>query len=196
MIKAIETKYNGYKFRSRLEARWAVFFDSLGIKYEYESEGYTLSNGQNYLPDFWLPTFDGGIWCEVKPDEGDFSKALLLSRDTKRDIWLCEGTPSIAIYKLYGYADWLDPKDTPYGSGFIFWCGIPNWDEAYGDNRMFGMPCNFRCDKYLCPSSHKIEITKTVDPYNEFDSADKIVRNSVNKAKCARFEYGDTCNEK
>ena len=29
MIKAIETVYNGYRFRSRLEARWAVFFDAL-----------------------------------------------------------------------------------------------------------------------------------------------------------------------
>lgn len=26
-IKAIDTIYKGYKFRSRLEARWAVFFD-------------------------------------------------------------------------------------------------------------------------------------------------------------------------
>ena len=31
-IKAIETIYNGYKFRSRLEARWAVFFDEAGIE--------------------------------------------------------------------------------------------------------------------------------------------------------------------
>ena len=28
-IKPIETKYNGYRFRSRLEARWAVFFDMI-----------------------------------------------------------------------------------------------------------------------------------------------------------------------
>ena len=33
-IKAIETKYNGFRFRSRLEARWAIFFDSIGLKYE------------------------------------------------------------------------------------------------------------------------------------------------------------------
>lgn len=26
VIKPIETKYDGYLFRSRLEARWAVFF--------------------------------------------------------------------------------------------------------------------------------------------------------------------------
>ena len=30
MIKAIPTEYKGYRFRSRLEARWAVFFDACG----------------------------------------------------------------------------------------------------------------------------------------------------------------------
>jgi len=52
MCKAIETEYNGYRFRSRLEARWAVFFDALGIDYEYEPEGYGLESGKKYLPDF------------------------------------------------------------------------------------------------------------------------------------------------
>lgn len=28
-VKAIDTVYKGYRFRSRLEARWAVFFDAL-----------------------------------------------------------------------------------------------------------------------------------------------------------------------
>lgn len=37
-IKPIETIYNGYRFRSRLEARWAVFFDALGVEYQYEPE--------------------------------------------------------------------------------------------------------------------------------------------------------------
>jgi hypothetical protein len=31
MLQAIETFYRGYRFRSRLEARWAVLFDALGI---------------------------------------------------------------------------------------------------------------------------------------------------------------------
>jgi len=39
-IKAIETVYKGYRFRSRLEARWAVFFENVGIKWEYEKEGF------------------------------------------------------------------------------------------------------------------------------------------------------------
>lgn len=43
-IKAIETSYKGYRFRSRLEARWAVFFDALGIEWEYEKEGYDLAD--------------------------------------------------------------------------------------------------------------------------------------------------------
>lgn len=63
-MKAIETKYNGYKFRSRLEARWAVFFDEMGIKYEYEPEGFELSDGTKYLPDFYLPESD--CYIEIK----------------------------------------------------------------------------------------------------------------------------------
>ena len=55
MIKAIETKYNGYNFRSRTEAKWAYVFDKLNIKYLYENEGYELENGDWYLPDFYLP---------------------------------------------------------------------------------------------------------------------------------------------
>lgn len=62
-IKAIETKYDGYRFRSRLEARWAVFFNALGIEYEYEIEGYEMGS-LRYLPDFYIPSLDR--WFEVK----------------------------------------------------------------------------------------------------------------------------------
>lgn len=65
-IKPIETVYNGYRFRSRLEARWAVFFDTLGIKYEYEPEGFELDGGYKYLPDFYLPEME--TYVEVKPE--------------------------------------------------------------------------------------------------------------------------------
>lgn len=33
--KAKETYYDGYRFRSRLEARWAVFFNNIGLEYDY-----------------------------------------------------------------------------------------------------------------------------------------------------------------
>jgi hypothetical protein len=43
-IKLIETLYRGYRFRSRLEARWAVFFDVAGVAWQYEPEGFDLTN--------------------------------------------------------------------------------------------------------------------------------------------------------
>jgi hypothetical protein len=79
-IKAIETVYKGYRFRSRLEARWAVFFDALGLEWEYEKEGYQLS-GTGYLPDFWFPKFN--CFAEVKPKVftiEEYQKCLQLPR--------------------------------------------------------------------------------------------------------------------
>jgi len=64
-IKAIETKYDGHKFRSRLEARWAVVFNHLGLIYEYEPEGFNLNTLGCYLPDFYLP--HQKMWIETKP---------------------------------------------------------------------------------------------------------------------------------
>lgn len=66
-IKPIETIYNGYRFRSRLEARWAVFFDALHIKYEYEPEGFKLRDGSYYLPDFYLPDME--TFVEIKRED-------------------------------------------------------------------------------------------------------------------------------
>ena len=69
-LKAVQTRYHGYLFRSRLEARWAVFFDMCGVKYEYEPEGYDIGDGLMYLPDFLLHGVigrDGGdLFVEVK----------------------------------------------------------------------------------------------------------------------------------
>lgn len=59
----IETEYRGYRFRSRLEARWAVYFDTMEYTWEYEPEGFHLKSG-DYLPDFRI---DGESWWEVKP---------------------------------------------------------------------------------------------------------------------------------
>lgn len=67
MMRAIETHYRGYRFRSRLEARWAVFFQTLGVRWEYEPEGFVLSTGEYYLPDFRISLRDGPLWVEVKP---------------------------------------------------------------------------------------------------------------------------------
>jgi nucleoside 2-deoxyribosyltransferase len=62
-IQAIETRYKGYRFRSRLEARWAVAFDAMGWKWQYEPEGYIV-DGQHYLPDFFIENLNG--FLEIK----------------------------------------------------------------------------------------------------------------------------------
>jgi hypothetical protein len=41
-VKPKETKYKGYRFRSRHETKWAVFFDTLGLRWLYEPEGFDL----------------------------------------------------------------------------------------------------------------------------------------------------------
>jgi hypothetical protein len=80
--RAIETEYKGHLFRSRLEARWAVFFDECEINWKYETEGYETwtykqeeHQGQSaefvdkvyrYLPDFYLPEIE--CFVEVKGD--------------------------------------------------------------------------------------------------------------------------------
>ncbi|MFI1194146.1 hypothetical protein ACH4T9_12925 [Micromonospora sp. NPDC020750] len=70
----IETRYAGCRFRSRLEARTAVFFDHLRIEWLYEPEGYEIGPAdrrRRYLPDFYLP--QASTWIEVKgsPDAVD-----------------------------------------------------------------------------------------------------------------------------
>lgn len=78
MIEAIETSYAGYRFRSRLEARWAVFFTKLGIKWDYEPQGYEF-DGETYLPDFYLA--QENVFVEVKgSDEQLHPKVPMLTR--------------------------------------------------------------------------------------------------------------------
>lgn len=67
-IPSIETQYAGCRFRSRIEARWAVYLDIVGVKWEYEPEGFKTPAGW-YLPDFRVgesgDMYPGG-WVEIK----------------------------------------------------------------------------------------------------------------------------------
>jgi hypothetical protein len=60
--------YAGTLFRSHLEARWAIFFDHLDLKWEYEPQGFDLGGGVAYLPDFAVFAAGGTLWAEVKPE--------------------------------------------------------------------------------------------------------------------------------
>jgi hypothetical protein len=83
-IKAIETRYKGFHFRSRLEARWAVFFDAMNWEWRYEPQGYDIG-GEWYLPDFWV---DGLGWVEVKGSLDSLGAARLLdaARNLPQDL--------------------------------------------------------------------------------------------------------------
>ena len=99
-LRPIETVYRGYRFRSRLEARWAVFFQTLGVPWEYEPQGYKLSDGRWSLADFRVKLADHVLWAEVKPggiaDDGRFYRFLEDLGDqgetwlTTRGTWLHE----------------------------------------------------------------------------------------------------------
>lgn len=104
LIKAIETTYNGIKYRSRLEALWAAKLDELGIEHVYEPQGYKMGSIQ-YLPDFYLPDLD--MFAEVKgvPDDKAARKILALMEETEKDVVLLLGNGRLQFFsaKFSGY---------------------------------------------------------------------------------------------
>lgn len=133
MIKAIETIYpypDGDKFRSRLEARWAVFFNTLGLEYRYEHEGFDLGDGVWYLPDFWLPKLD--CWVEIKPVLPSFpeiSKCAFLSNIGT--VYLVYGQPGRGGYVSGGF------DAVGFESGQIRWAGRSAEKMVEGETMFF-----------------------------------------------------------
>ena len=108
-IQSIRTIYAGVEFRSRLEARWAVFFDAMGIPWRYEPRRFPLEGKGSYLPDFRLWDV---YYVEVKPDRyatddpegyGILAALVLLKQFTKQkdqDAIFLHGPPRIRAYSL------------------------------------------------------------------------------------------------
>ena len=205
-IKPIETHYNGYRFRSRLEARWAVFFDAAGIKYEYELEGFELPNGQKYLPDFHLPEFKA--YVEIKPNgldeqglyDAESKCELLYSLDVEKIVLLCKGDPvdmDMMIYctfyhdEVHRYVPWVDTavfvdgatwvKPGMYDDGHLFLSKVE--DERHVAAIAVGCPddnfANELIPRFLIPRCAICNVN------SYFETERKIARQ-------ARFEYGET----
>jgi len=107
MCAAIQTRYKGCYFRSRLEARWAVFFDHLGFAWEHEPQGYVL-DGIPYLPDFKLTLPGGGlVFAEVKAAVTDWHEGRhvrlcrALAQDTGSPVILLIGVPAYRAYHWF-----------------------------------------------------------------------------------------------
>lgn len=132
-IKAIETCYKNYRFRSRLEARWAVCLDALKVRWEYEPEGFDLGEDGWYLPDFWLP--DVKIWIEIKPSDCvDYAaarkKAARLSSARQEAVLLLRGSPGFSEEAFYGYSVQWQAFRTELVAGY----GYETWSVASKDD--------------------------------------------------------------
>ena len=163
-IKAIQTYYKGYRFRSRLEARWAVFFESMQMNFEYEPEGFELLDGTRYLPDFSLT--DVSMWAEAKPmvaNPAERNKANRLVMESGAScLWLI-GAPAFRDYPGIS----LD-------SGELTHCDYrldiyENGRRYYdGERRLFSCP---------------------YPPLMEFQCSDRFTR-AVYESRAARFDDG------
>jgi hypothetical protein len=85
---AIPTRYNGTNFRSRLEARWAAFFDLLGWNWEYEAV-----DRDGWIPDFLVMGSGASriepVLVEVKPITFfDRTVAMRIERSLKLPEWV------------------------------------------------------------------------------------------------------------
>lgn len=205
-FKAIETEYNGYKFRSRLEARWAVFFDSLGIKYEYEPEGFEFEDGTKYLPDFYLP--DSNQWFEVK--------GVMEEYDEKKIQHAIDAGLNIIVGYDKGefessYVEWGDSKEKyTLGSKSESWlCKCKVCKKYYFGAVEEGYVCKC-CNAY--DGYHHFEVVmegKTKDSVYWKEYADELTLNRLRyiakdkekeyfdnhlwkDARMARFEFGDS----
>ena len=146
-IKAHPTLYNGRQYRSRLEARWAAFFDVLGWRHEYEP-----LDMDGWSPDFLL---GDDVFVEVKPiteAEPDIIKRLSQYHRPKLEILLVSikpfYTPGSPISRsaigwmtdMCYYEPWFEPANVVHAEpegGYDF-C------HAYGayGGRMQGARCH------------------------------------------------------
>lgn len=194
-LKPIETRYNGYRFRSRLEARWAVFFEALGVRYEYEPQGYA-GRGIAYLPDFWLP--DIHTWAEAKPvdpTEDEMEKMRALVQSTRGVGVILIGTPNDGSGDVAGSGQHFGHAFDVGGCGggwsdhAVHWSYCPmclKWRLGFGDNQheVFhadGQPVRFcGCERFQI---HRWD-----------DYAAERLAEAAERARSARFESPSRIN--
>lgn len=186
-MKAIETFYKGFRFRSRLEARWAILFDTIGIPWIYEPEGFVLNNGAMYLPDFYLP--DCKQFFEVK--------GIMTFKDMfKMKAFVDEANVCLTV----GYDDFtFETSSLIYNSK----ADIMIWDFPECKQGSFLAKCQ-KCSKYYfigdtgsyeCPCCHYYDGNATFttvaigDDAIEFSYGD--FKKAMLNARQARFEYGE-----
>jgi hypothetical protein len=190
--RVIPTTYKGYRFRSRLEARWAVFFDTLGVQWEYEKEGYDLGPAGPYLPDFWLP--DLQCFVEVKGATPTIGEASLC-----RALHAATGWPVVLVHGEVGVGPWLCfAFDVGHSSGGpsqwqVYWfkcdCGQPKLSWGDGCHHIVNAE-NFDSLSSWCGWNEAYK-ADTCGPEFPVWMAISSTSKAVEKARGARFEYGE-----
>lgn len=93
------TVYGGVQFRSRTEARWAIFFDCLELKWQYEPRKFRTPHG-GYVPDFYIRA-RRPYWLEIKgpePEERDYLRARYVEQETHSKLrFLVGSVPDVSI---------------------------------------------------------------------------------------------------
>lgn len=195
-IKAIETEYKGYRFRSRLEARWAVFFDANGIEWQYEPEGFvldlgnwyanppagvSLSGSQAYLPDFYLPQVK--MFAEVKPQWPSPNELALcnsLSENSKKTVLILDGPPDHKLYFGINGSEFEHGGWDIEGTWFDLNEGHHYWKY---ENRFWSL-----WDEHITDWDKEPERPEP-DSWSKEDSV--RYGDAVNAARSARFEHGE-----
>lgn len=192
-MKPIDTLWNGSLFRSRLEARWAVFFNELGIKYEYEPEGFKLSTGKLYLPDFYIPY--QGWWVEIKPSINVLKECAIAMDAFASDLCLQNSRQATAVVLIVGtpgeetiLAHSLPPAKSGWWEG-MFLEAIDSYGVEPRRERVLSL-VDIAVSRAIIgeisklPSKDQIRIRKALD----FDLTG--VHRGYASARSARFEYG------
>lgn len=111
-MKSPKIAYKGKIFNTRLCARWAVYFEVMGIEYLYNPKIFTFIKGLNCLPDFYLPGL--GAWVEVcaSPvlDSFEFEKVRSHCIDTKKPVIILKGEPALKSYTSLFYDKQVNGK--------------------------------------------------------------------------------------
>lgn len=182
-LKAIETFYNGYRFRSRLEAKWAVFMDALGVRWEYESEGFDLGDDEWYLPDFYLP--DQDIYVEIKPackyqnypDEDVLNKAFKLEHKSNKQVVILCGMPGPIDeeYNVNNSYQGFTGTDINY-----FWCECPDCGAI-----------GIQFDGRSARNNHSENCQAMTGDKGYNSNSERIIQ-AWNASRSARFEHGES----
>lgn len=212
-IKAIETAYKGYRFRSRLEARWAVFFDACGVEWLYESQGYELGNGLRYLPDFVLKNVRFGkeivdsLYVEIKGrnmlepvPESEAEKFNEFARQYASDNEVDSfGLPVTREFIILGdlsetnFEEVMkalkvakDEIDTP-----PFGKDDNVWEQKYRGKTFPFRTYDAECGETCFPCIDKDGCLRLVTPTNYSEADVQRTNAALNEFKSARFEHGE-----